>query len=50
MKWSLGALLFSGLCLAAKRPNILFILTDDQDNHMGGIDSMSRLQVRIQQG
>ncbi|EAU30364.1 conserved hypothetical protein [Aspergillus terreus NIH2624] len=47
MKWSLGALLFSGLCLAAKRPNILFILTDDQDNHMGGIDSMSRLQESI---
>ncbi|KAG2412904.1 hypothetical protein HFD88_010462 [Aspergillus terreus] len=47
MKWSLGALLFSGLGLAAKRPNILFILTDDQDNHMGGIDSMSRLQESI---
>lgn len=46
MKLSLGALLFSGLALA-RRPNILFILTDDQDNHMGGIDSMPRLHVRL---
>ncbi len=32
--------------LAAARPNILFILTDDQGKYMGGLDHMPRLQVR----
>lgn len=36
-------LLFS-LCLAVKQPNILFIITDDQDSHMESIEHMPLLQ------
>jgi hypothetical protein len=35
-----------GLATAAKQPNILFILTDDQGKLIGGIDHMPKLQVR----
>lgn len=47
MKLSLSCLLFAaGAALAAdKRPNILFILTDDQDMHMEGADHMEFLKV-----
>lgn len=31
-------------CAIAKRPNILFIISDDQDNHMGSLEHMPRLQ------
>lgn len=41
----LGTLLLSGLAMAASQPNILFILTDDQDKHMGSPDYMPQLQV-----
>lgn len=33
--------------VAAKRPNILFILTDDQDGHMESIEHMPLLQKYI---
>ncbi|KAI9933117.1 hypothetical protein MW887_007588 [Aspergillus wentii] len=46
MKLTLGALLLSRLALASK-PNILFILTDDQDKHMGSIDFMPQLHESI---
>lgn len=29
----------------ARRPNILFILTDDQGKHVGGLEHMPKLQV-----
>lgn len=41
----LNTLLFSGLAVASTQPNILFILTDDQDKHMGSPDYMPQLQV-----
>ncbi|GFP54831.1 arylsulfatase [Trichoderma asperellum] len=42
--------LFSAILLAdaaADRPNIVFILTDDQDNHMGTLDHMQSLQKHL---
>lgn len=39
----LVALAWQGL---AKKPNILFILTDDQDLHMESVDHMPYLKVR----
>jgi len=42
-------LLLAGLAIA-KRPNILFILTDDQGKHVGGLDHMPKLQVNILPG
>lgn len=50
MKGSLVQLLVllgSGVVAAAKRPNILFILTDDQDSHMESVDHMPYLQSDI---
>lgn len=44
----LNTLLFSGLAVASTQPNILFILTDDQDKHMGSPDYMPQLQVSTQ--
>ncbi|KAM0460694.1 hypothetical protein ACHAO4_001484 [Trichoderma viride] len=32
---------------ASDRPNIVFILTDDQDNHMGTLDHMQSLQKHL---
>jgi N-acetylglucosamine-6-sulfatase len=32
---------------AANRPNIVFIFTDDQDLHMGSLDTMSVLQKEL---
>ncbi|KAL6870553.1 alkaline-phosphatase-like protein [Trichoderma novae-zelandiae] len=32
---------------APNRPNIIFILTDDQDNHMGSLDHMPSLQKHL---
>ncbi|TFB07078.1 hypothetical protein CCMA1212_000382 [Trichoderma ghanense] len=32
---------------APSRPNIIFILTDDQDNHMGSLDYMPSLQKHL---
>lgn len=44
MKLTLPLLLLWSIQTAAK-PNILFILTDDQGKYMGGLDHMPRLQV-----
>ncbi|KAF6815127.1 arylsulfatase [Colletotrichum musicola] len=46
MKTSLPWLLFVGLA-NAKRPNILFILTDDQDLHMESVEHMPFLKSDI---
>ena len=46
MKSFLSTLLLSGLAAGASQPNILFVLTDDQDKHMGSPDYMPQLQVR----
>ncbi|KAK5995678.1 Arylsulfatase [Cladobotryum mycophilum] len=53
-KLSLGVLascllLFTtlGANAASKRPNIIFILTDDQDNHMNTLDHMPSLQKHL---
>lgn len=46
MMFTLPLVLLWGL--AAARPNILFILTDDQGKYMGGLDHMPRLQVCMQ--
>jgi len=35
------------LCAAAKRPNILFIITDDQDSHMESVEHMPLLHKYI---
>lgn len=40
-------LLFFGGRADAKRPNILFILTDDQDAHMESVHHMPYLQSHI---
>lgn len=45
MNFLLGILLLCGLAVAAKQPNILFILTDDQGKYMGGLEHMPKLQV-----
>lgn len=45
MNLLLGLLLLCGLAVAAKQPNILFILTDDQGKFMGGLEHMPKLQV-----
>lgn len=52
MNFLLGLLLSVTLAVAkipnlavAKRPNILFILTDDQGKYLGGLDDMPQLQV-----
>lgn len=43
--------LLVSLCLAAKKPNILFIITDDQDSHMESIEHMPLLhKYMIQEG
>lgn len=39
-----GILLLATLAVA-KRPNILFILTDDQGKYVGGLEEMPKLQV-----
>jgi hypothetical protein len=31
----------------AKQPNILFVLTDDQGKHVGGLEHMPKLQVSL---
>lgn len=43
----LASLLFASCALAAKQPNILFILTDDQDSYMNSIDYMPLVQVSL---
>lgn len=45
MKSFLSTLLLSGLAVASSQPNILFVLTDDQDKHMGSPEYMPKLQV-----
>lgn len=45
MKVMFGTWLLWGLATAAKQPNILFILTDDQGKLIGGLDHMPKLQV-----
>lgn len=45
MKSFLSTLLLSGLAVASSRPNILFVLTDDQDKHMNSPEYMPNLQV-----
>lgn len=44
MNLLLGILLLATLAVA-KRPNILFILTDDQGKYVGGLEEMPKLQV-----
>ncbi|KAJ5581437.1 hypothetical protein N7535_000057 [Penicillium sp. DV-2018c] len=47
----LGYLLLATFAVAAKQPNILFILTDDQGKYVGGLEHMPMLQETIvQQG
>lgn len=31
----------------AKKPNILFVLTDDQGKYVGGLEHMPKLQVSL---
>lgn len=46
-RYILATLLLAGLAHGrAKRPNILFILTDDQDLHMDSVEHMPNLRVR----
>lgn len=45
MNFNLAMLLAWSLTVAAKQPNILFILTDDQGKYIGGLDHMPKLQV-----
>lgn len=45
--WSLLWIALSLTCVVAKRPNILFVITDDQDNHMDSIEHMPLLQKYI---
>lgn len=47
LPYTLWLLLVAQLSLAAlSRPNILFVLTDDQDWHMESVDHMKYLKVR----
>lgn len=46
MKLASLGLLLGGALASAKQPNILFVLTDDQDLHMNSLDYMPLLQVR----
>ena len=47
-KFSLAlAAIFAALSAAAKKPNIVFILTDDQDWHMRSLDYMPLLQKYV---
>lgn len=39
-------LLLLAALAVAKQPNILFILTDDQGKHVGGLEYMPKLQAR----
>lgn len=43
--WLLSAILRADA--APSRPNIVFILTDDQDNHMGSLQHMPSLQKHL---
>lgn len=45
MKLASLGLLLGGALASAKQPNILFVLTDDQDLHMNSVDYMPLLQV-----
>ncbi|KAK7547732.1 alkaline-phosphatase-like protein [Phyllosticta paracitricarpa] len=47
MKFSSAFWLLSGAVAFAKQPNILFILTDDQDIHLGSLDYMPKLKKYI---
>ncbi|OJD35646.1 arylsulfatase [Diplodia corticola] len=47
MKPSTLALVLGGALASAKQPNILFVLTDDQDLHMNSIEYMPLLQKHI---
>lgn len=38
-------ILFLATLAVAKKPNILFILTDDQGKYVGGLEYMPKLQV-----
>ncbi|KAI9929343.1 hypothetical protein MW887_000811 [Aspergillus wentii] len=49
MKTTISTFLLCGLAAAATQPNILFILTDDQDKYMGSMDYMPHLQKKIVQ-
>ncbi|KAL4946009.1 hypothetical protein BDV06DRAFT_235591 [Aspergillus oleicola] len=47
----LPLLALGSLAAAASKPNILFILTDDQGKYMGGLDTMPKLQeLLVQKG
>lgn len=41
-----GSLLALASLVVAKKPNVVFILTDDQDSHMGAAEHMPYLQVK----
>lgn len=45
MKLSTLGLLLGGALASAKQPNILFVLTDDQDLHMNSVEYMPLLRV-----
>lgn len=45
MNLILGFLVLCSIAVAAKQPNILFILTDDQGKFVGGLEHMPKLQV-----
>lgn len=46
MKSAVSWLLLTAGLVHAKRPNILFILTDDQDLHMESVEHMQYLKVK----
>lgn len=45
--YSLLLTVLSLTCVVAKRPNILFIITDDQDGHMESVEHMPLLRKYI---
>ena len=47
MKLLLPALLGVGLAAAQQEPNIVFIITDDQDLHLGSLETMEVVQRGI---